>query len=74
MQVVILHYKMHNIPLQTVGRNMGEEGVPIHGKQQTSTMLIHIRQLKLITCNAIQHLAVSADPRARNPARCGPGN
>jgi hypothetical protein len=61
MHVVMLHYIMHNIPRQAVGRNdLGGEGDPIHEKQTTSTMLVHIRQLKLITCNANQHLAVSA--------------
>jgi hypothetical protein len=71
VQVAILHY----IPLQAVGRNdLGEEGVPIHEKQKTSTMLVHIRQLKLITCNANQHLAESEALWARNPARRGPGN
>jgi hypothetical protein len=71
LQVAILHY----IPLQAIGRNdLGEKGVPIHEKQKTGTILIHIRQLKLIACNASQHLAESEASWARNPARCGPGN
>ena len=66
VQVAILHY----IPLQAVGRNdLGEEGVSIHLKQKTSTMLVHIRQLKLNTCNASQHLAEPEATWARNPAR-----
>jgi hypothetical protein len=71
VHVAILHY----IPLQAVGRNgQGEEGVSIHERQKTSTMLVHIRQLTLITCNANQHLAESEDTWARNPARRRPGN
>jgi hypothetical protein len=71
MHVAILHY----IPLQTVGRNdLGEEGVPTQEKHKTSAMLAHIRQLKLITCNANQHLAESEASWARNQARRGPGN
>jgi hypothetical protein len=57
---VVLQYILSNIPLQTVGTNhLRREGVPIHEKH-TSTTLGHIRQPKLITCNANQHLAVSA--------------
>ena len=71
MQVVILHY----IPLQAVGRNgLGGRRGPTDEKQKTSTMLVHIRQLKLITCNANQHLAESEASRARNQARRVPAN